>query len=91
MRRTEAGIRELKTHLSAYLRQVKAGGTVIITERGKPIGRIVPLTQSTKSQLEALNQAGLIAWSGEKLPPLAPVAQAKGDRMASDLLLENRE
>ena len=91
MTRTEAGIRELKTRLSAYLRQVKAGGTVIITERGKPIGRIVPLAQSTEAQLEALNQAGLIAWSGKRLPPLAPVAQAKGDRTVADLLLEDRE
>ena len=91
MTRTQAGVRELKTHLSAYLRQVKAGGTVIITERGQPIGRIVPLTQPTEAQLKVLNQAGLIAWSGEKLPPLAPVAQAKGDRTVADLLLEDRE
>jgi len=88
---TEAGIRELKARLSAYLRQVKAGGTVIITDRGQPIGRIVPLGQPTEVQLEALSQAGLIAWSGEKLLPLAPVAQAKGDRTVADLLLEDRE
>jgi prevent-host-death family protein len=42
---TKAGIRELKAHLSAYLRQVKAGGTVVITDRGEPIGRIVPIAQ----------------------------------------------
>jgi prevent-host-death family protein len=91
MTRTEAGIRELKRRLSAYLRQVKAGGTVIITDRGKPIGRIVPIAQSTEAQLEALKQAGWIAWSGEKLPPLAPVAQAKSGQTVADLLLEDRE
>lgn len=91
MMQSEAGIRELKARLSAYLRQVKAGGTVIITERGEPIGRIVPLAQPTEVQLETLKQAGLIAWSGEKLPPLAPVAQAKGERTVADLLLEDRE
>ncbi|WP_374687443.1 type II toxin-antitoxin system Phd/YefM family antitoxin [Promineifilum sp.] len=36
------GIRELKSGLSEYLRRVKAGETIVITERGRPIGRIVP-------------------------------------------------
>jgi prevent-host-death family protein len=88
---TEVGIRELKARLSAYLRQVKAGGTVIITDRGEPIGRIVPLTQPMKTQLESLQQAGLIAWSGKKLSALAPVARTQGDRTVADLLLEDRE
>ncbi len=89
--RTKVGIRELKAQLSAYLRQVKGGATVIVTERGAPIGRIVPISQSTEDQLEALSEAGLIAWNGQKLQPLAPVAQAKGDRTVADLLLEDRE
>ena len=91
MVQSEVGIRELKSRLSAYLRHVKAGGTVTITERGTPIGRIVPLAQSTEAQLEALSQTGLVAWSGERLPPLVPVARAKGDRTVADLLLEDRE
>lgn len=89
--RTKVGIRELKAQLSAYLRQVKGGATVIVTERGNPIGRIVPISQSTEDQLEALSEAGLIAWNGQQLQPLAPVAQAKGDRTVADLLLEDRE
>jgi len=87
----QTGIRDLKIHLSSYLRQVEAGRTVIITRRGKPIGRIVPVTQSTEAQLDALSQAGLIAWNKQKLQPLAPVAQARGERTVADLLLENRE
>ena len=62
-----------------------------ITRRGRPIGRIVPLAQSTEARLESLSQAGLIVWNGERLPPLSPVAQAKGDRTLADLLLEDRE
>lgn len=88
---TKVGIRELKAQLSAYLRQVKAGGTVVITDRGKPIGRIVPLTQPMKTQLELLQQAGLIAWSGKKLAASAPVARIEGDRTVAELLLEDRE
>lgn len=88
---TETGIRELKAHLSAYLRQVEAGKTIVITKRGRPIGRIVPLAQSTESRLEALDQAGLIAWNQETLKPQAPVAQTRGDRTVAELLLEDRE
>jgi prevent-host-death family protein len=87
----EAGIRELKTRLSAYLRQVRAGGTVIITNRGKPVGRIVPEGQSPEEHLKTLNQAGLVAWSGKRLLPLAPLARAKGDKTVAGLLLEDRE
>ena len=91
MVQSEVGIRELKSRLSAYLRHVKAGGTVTITERGRPIGRIVPLAHSTEAQLRALCQAGLIVWNGGRLPPLAPVARVTGRRTVAGLLLEDRD
>jgi prevent-host-death family protein len=85
------GIRDLKANLSAYLRRVEAGQTVVITRHGKPIGRIVPISQSVEAKLEALNQVGLIAWNQRKLQPLAPVAKLQGERTMADLLLEDRE
>ena len=85
------GIRELKVRLSAYIRQVKAGGTVIITERGTPVGRIVPLSPSVETRIQELVEAGFLAWNGHKLAPLAPVARVRGQRPVADLLLENRE
>lgn len=88
---TETGIRELKAHLSSYLRQVEDGQTVVITRHGKPIGRIVPVTESTEAQLDTLRQAGLIAWNRQKLQPLSPVAQVRGERTVGELLLEDRE
>ena len=85
------GIRDLKAQLSSYLRQVKAGATMIITERGRPMGRIVPLSPSVEDRVQELVQAGLMAWSGHKLVPMAPVAQTRGKRTVADLLLEDRE
>ena len=35
-------VSRLKMSLSTYLRQVKAGEEVVITERGRPIARLVP-------------------------------------------------
>jgi prevent-host-death family protein len=85
------GIRELKTHLSSYVRQVKAGATVVITERGKPVGRIVPQNLSLPARLQNLTEAGLIAWSGQKLTPIAPVARARGKQTVAEMVLEDRE
>jgi len=87
----ETGIRELKANLSAYLRQVEAGETIVITRRGKPIGRIVPISRPVQAQLENLCQAGLIAWNGERLQPFTPIAEARGKYTVSDLLIEDRE
>ncbi len=37
-------IAELKDHLSRHLRAVEAGDEVIVTDRQRPIARIVPVT-----------------------------------------------
>jgi prevent-host-death family protein len=36
------GVKELKNQLSRYLREVKRGQEVIVTERGKVFARIIP-------------------------------------------------
>jgi prevent-host-death family protein len=38
------GVRELKQHLSEYLRRVVAGETVMVTDRGVPVAMLVPVT-----------------------------------------------
>jgi prevent-host-death family protein len=91
MTQMTVGIRELKARLSSYMQQIKAGETLVITERGKPIGRIVPLRPSVEGQVQELTRAGLAAWSGRRLAPLPPVARARGRQTVADLLLEDRE
>ena len=39
---TKAKVSELKARLSAYLAQVRTGGTVIVYDRSTPIARLVP-------------------------------------------------
>jgi prevent-host-death family protein len=85
------GIRQLKEQLSHFVEQVKTGETVVITERGKPVGRIVPMAPSLDSRLEQLAQAHLLAWSGRKLGPAAPVTPVRGEKTVAELLLEDRE
>lgn len=91
MTQLTVGIRELKSGLSGYLQQVKAGSTLVITDRGQPIGRIVPIKPSLETQMQELLQTGLVNWSGHPLIPLEPVVKVQGQQTVADLLLENRE
>jgi len=50
------GIRELKQNASAVVQRVKAGETIVVTERGVPVARMVPVGEMG---LEDLVQAGL--------------------------------
>lgn len=36
------GIADLKAHLSAHLRTIKKGETLLVMERGTPVARMVP-------------------------------------------------
>jgi len=85
------GIRQLKEQLSHYMDQVKTGATVVVTERGKPVGRIVPVTPSLEDRLQQLAEANLLAWSGRKLRPTVPAARVQGPKTVAELLLEDRE
>lgn len=87
----KVGVRELKTHLSEYMQRVKAGQTVVITERGKPIGRIVPAERTLEERIRVLLQAGLAEWNGQKFDPSPPQVSIQGDRTVADLLIEDRQ
>jgi prevent-host-death family protein len=43
----EIGIRELRDGLSRYLDRVREGGTITVTDHGRPIARIVPVGRLT--------------------------------------------
>ncbi len=90
MAELSVGVRELKSQLSKYLRQVKAGRTIVITEHGKTIGRIVPGDVPLTDKLEAMRRARLIRWSGRKLKRMKPVAQTKAGQSVSRLIIEDR-
>lgn len=91
MRETTVGIRELKNRLSEYLRRVKAGETVIITQRGKPVGQIMPVQPDLTSRLKKMVDAGVIEWNGQSLPPYQPKAVNHSKQLLSDLVAQERE
>ena len=67
-----ATVSKLKATLSEYLAKVKAGEEVIVTERGKPIAKIVPILHdkgTLPAHLQELARAGLVRRGSGKLPP----------------------
>ena len=91
MAQMRVGTRELKNKLSEYLRRVKAGETITVTEHGKTIGQIIPVKSTVEEHILAMISSGLLEWNGQKLKPYQPKAVNKGARQLSDLVIEERE
>lgn len=53
----EVGIRALKQNASAVVAQVAAGELVTITDRGRPVAQMVPITSTPIEGLIATDQA----------------------------------
>ena len=85
------GIRELKSTLSKCVREVKAGRTIVVTDHGQPVARIIPEAMSLRARVDALRKAGAIAWSGRPLRRARPAGKVRGDKTVADLIIENRE
>jgi prevent-host-death family protein len=86
------GMQELKAKLSAYLDEVKGGKTIIITDRGKPVGQISPVGKRLDGKLTELARHRNYKWSGEKLKAgkLSKV-KPRGKKMMSEIVSENRD
>jgi prevent-host-death family protein len=85
------GIRELKARLSECVRVVKDGGTVVVTEHGRPVARLVPEPESPRKRMLALASAGEIVWNGQPYKPRRPSARVRGPRTLSDLIVAERD
>jgi len=93
MIRKSAGVREAKARLSQLLRDVKRDREWVITERGKPIAKLVPVADEPlplNERLRRLEEAGILGPEppgGYELPPPFPLAFGLAQRW----LQEDRE
>ena len=90
------GVAQLKAHLSRYLAHVKSGQEVVVTERGRPVAKLVPLPAagSRESRRERLIRAGTLLPGTQRIPaPLLrpPRGPRVGDAVLELLLEERRE
>jgi prevent-host-death family protein len=83
----EAGIRDLRDHLSRYLERVRSGEELTVTDRGQPIARLVPV--DGPNTLDRLIAEGLVtpaATRGRRRPRTRVAVTAQ----VSDLVAEQR-
>lgn len=86
----QVAVRELNQHTSRVLARVRKGETVVVTERGQPIARLVPITRDE-------TVLGRLAAEGRLTPPAitgpVPFPPVLGDPEtdAAALLAESRD
>ncbi len=91
-----ASVVDLKARLSEYLRLVKAGRELIITERGVPVARLLPLDEAERksSRRTRLAKDGALRPGRGRLPALlqrAPTGDGPGAAVLAALLADRGE
>ncbi len=95
MKRT-ASVVELKARLSEHLRLVKAGHEVVVTERGVPVARLLPLDDGERrsTRRSRLTRGGLLKPGRGKLPAAlkqAPHVRDAATAVVDTLVAERRD
>ncbi|MDA2927673.1 type II toxin-antitoxin system prevent-host-death family antitoxin [Acidobacteria bacterium AH-259-G07] len=84
------GVRELKNQLSRYLREVKRGRSITVTERGKVVALLVPANDGPDVRaVRELAKRGVGSWKGGKPTGAAHPPIIKG-KSISQIVLEDR-
>ena len=85
------GIRELKANLSRYLKRVRSGARLVVTERGRAIASIQPMqTPGDVDWAHALVAAGRAQWNGGKPEGATPPAPIRRGKSVSDAVVQDR-
>ena len=87
----KAGIREVIKSLSHYIRKVKMGETITITERGVPVARLSPVHVKVPEGALKMLDEGLAFWQGSKPGQSKPIRK-KNDkgRDLAEMVSEDR-
>jgi prevent-host-death family protein len=82
------GIRQLRQNATAVLRRVAAGEVVEVTDRGRPVARIVPMHEV--SRLGQLLAEGRSSGASGDLLDVKPMPRIAGKPHLSKILAEMR-
>ena len=85
MRERRIGIQELHANLSRCLEEVRSGTTLLLTDGGHRVARLIPEPQASESK-----DGPAIAWSGRRLKKTKPKARLRGGGSMADIVRENR-
>jgi prevent-host-death family protein len=84
----KVGIRELRQNATAVLRRVAAGEVVEVTDRGRPVARIVPMHEA--SRLEQLQAEGRASAATGNLLHVKPMPRIAEKPLLSEILTDMR-
>ena len=70
------GIRELRQRASVWVAKAKAGQVILITDRGQPVARLMPLTRNENARNKLIDD-------GQLVPAAAPRAHFSIDDLVS--------
>ena len=82
----EVGIRELRDHLSRYLERVQIGEEIVVTDHGRAIARVLPM--SGERTIDRLIREGRV--TPAKTPKQPAPHPIKTAGTVSDLVAEQR-
>ncbi len=89
------GARELKNRLGSYLRQVRNGATLVVTDRGRPVAELRPVTPVAGSEAAALAS---LAAEGLVAPPTSrslvrayQPLEIEGESLSEAIIADRRE
>ncbi|HYA62226.1 MAG TPA: type II toxin-antitoxin system prevent-host-death family antitoxin [Candidatus Sulfotelmatobacter sp.] len=90
----KVGSREFKNRMGRYLLAVRKGQSILITDRGRPVAKVIPpdpedgLTDSVEKRLKELEAQGLIRLA--KRPMRSFKAIPSRGKPASKMIIEDR-
>jgi prevent-host-death family protein len=82
----DIGVRELKARLSEYLAAAAAGEEIVVTDRGRPVARLVPFGSTS-----TVDRGIADGWiEAPRRTRLGPVTRHRSDSSVLDALDEDR-
>lgn len=80
------GVRELRQHASRYLQRVAGGESIEVTDRGRPVARLVPVTGDPWADLLASGRVTPPASDADLLDVVVPATLPPGAPSGTEVL-----
>ena len=88
---TRVGVRVLKDHLSEYLKRVRDGERIVVTDRGEPLAALTPVEETDEARWGwDLVRERVASWRGGKPRGSARPPTLKAKTTTSEMVLQDR-
>jgi len=86
--------RELKNRLGRYLKEVRRGRSLVITDRGKPVAQLNPVSENSGGATELMAILKTLETQGKLRLPTGPLRKFRPlpgrGKSASQMIIEDR-